>query len=573
MSSQLKVSIGQHSDKGRKQVNQDFHGAVLPLEPQLSSKGVALALADGISSSEVSQVASEASVASFLADYFCTSETWSVKKSAQRVLSAINAWLHSQTRHSQYRYDMDRGYVCTFSALVLKSSTAYLFHVGDTRVYRLRDERLEQLSADHRLWISREQSYLSRALGINPHLEIDYQALPLERGDLFLLATDGVYEHLDAQWMVEAVQAHPDDLDAAARAMVAEAFGRGSDDNLTIQLLRVDALPDRGADELQQQLRELPPPPLLQARSELDGYRIVRQLHASSRSHVYLATDGADATPVVIKTPSIEQGQDAAYLERFLMEEWIARRIDSPHVLKAREQTRRRRYLYSVSEFVEGQTLAQWMIDNPRPSLETVRGLAEQIGKGLRAFHRLEMLHQDLRPANLMIDASGTLKIIDFGSTRVAGLTELAAPGSRDELLGTAAYTAPEYFLGETGSVRSDVFSLAVICYQMLGGKLPYGTRVAATRSRAAQARLHYQPLRDDDRNLPAWIDEVLRKALQPDPNRRYQDVAEFTHALRHPSQEFLSRNRAPLIERNPVLFWKSLSLALGVAVLALLLD
>src|SRR5690606_23638386 len=157
--------------------------------------------------------------------------------------------------------------------------------------------------------------------------------------------------------------------------------------------------------------------------SELDGYRIVRQLHASSRSHVYLATDGADATPVVIKTPSIEQGQDAAYLERFLMEEWIARRIDSPHVLKAREQSRRRHYLYSVSEFVDGQTLAQWMIDNPRPSLETVRGLVEQIGKGLRAFHRLEMLHQDLRPANLMIDASGTLKIIDFGSTRVAGLT------------------------------------------------------------------------------------------------------------------------------------------------------
>ena len=148
-------------------------------------------------------------------------------------------------------------------------------------------------------------------------------------------------------------------------------------------------------------------------------------MHASSRSHVYLAMDTESDTQVILKTPSIDLQGDPAYLERFLIEEWIARRINSPYVLKPCLQTRKRNYLYIVTEYIKGQTLTQWMIDHPKPDVESVRGIVEQIAKGLRAFHRLEMLHQDLRPANIMIDMTGTVKIIDFGSTRVAGLMEM----------------------------------------------------------------------------------------------------------------------------------------------------
>ncbi|MEK1906850.1 MAG: bifunctional protein-serine/threonine kinase/phosphatase [Pseudomonas sp.] len=568
MPSQLRVSTGQHSDKGRKPSNQDFHGLHIPPELQLGAKGIAIALADGISSSEVSHIASETAVSSFLADYFCTSDAWSVKQSAERVLSATNSWLHAQTRQGQYRYEQDRGYVCTFSALVLKSTTAHLFHCGDARIYRLHGGALEQLTNDHRLWVGQDVSYLSRALGINPQLELDYHAVPVEVGDLFLLATDGVHEHLDPRQMVELINSHAD-LDAAARAIVALAYARGSTDNLTAQLVRIDELPVQDAGELYQTLSELPCPPLLDARMEFDGFTIVRELHASSRSHVYLALDGE--TPVVLKTPSIDLQHDAAYLERFLTEEWIARRIDSAHVLKPSAQTRKRHYLYSVSEFVEGQTLRQWMIDHPRPDLETVRGIVEQIAKGLRAFHRLEMLHQDLRPDNVMIDSSGTVKIIDFGSTRVAGLMEITTPLARDHLLGTAQYTAPEYFLGESGTPRSDQFSLAVITYQMLTGELPYGAQVAKSRSQSAQSRLVYHSARHTEREVPAWIDDVLRKATHPNPYKRYEDISEFVHELRHPSAAFLNKTRAPLLERNPLLFWKSVSLLLAVTVIVLL--
>ena len=156
-----------------------------------------------------------------------------------------------------------------------------------------------------------------------------------------------------------------------------------------------------------------------------DGYTIVRELSASSRSHVYLATDNETNTPVVIKTPSMDLQDDKAYLERFLLEEWIAKRITHAHVLKSYLPMRERNYLYVVTEFIEGQTLTQWMIDNPKPTLESVRLIAEQIAKGLLAFHRQEMIHQDLRPENIMIDRSGSVKIIDFGSTRVEGITEV----------------------------------------------------------------------------------------------------------------------------------------------------
>src|SRR5262245_27055579 len=122
MPRQLRISIGQYSDKGRKDTNQDFHGALIPQEPLLSLKGIAVVLADGISSSGVSRIAAESAVKSFLTDYYCTSESWSVKTSAQRVIAVTNSWLHAQTRQSPFLYDKDKGYVCTLSAVVFKSA-------------------------------------------------------------------------------------------------------------------------------------------------------------------------------------------------------------------------------------------------------------------------------------------------------------------------------------------------------------------------------------------------------------------------------------------------------------------
>src|SRR5690606_11787351 len=147
---------------------------------------------------------------------------------------------------------------------------------------------------------------------------------------------------------------------------------------------------------------------------------------------------------------------------------------------------------YVVTEYVDGQTLRQWMTDNPTPGLEAVRSIVEQVAKGLRAFHRMEMLHQDLRPENIMIDRQGTVKIIDFGSTRVAGVMAASPALGTGDILGTVQYAAPEYFLGAEGTEQSDLFSLGVIAYEMLTGRLPYGASVSRATTIKAQNALHY---------------------------------------------------------------------------------
>ncbi len=569
----LKVSIGGHSDQGRKPANQDFHGAMIPAQPLLGLKGIAIAQADGISSSAVSGVASESAVKGFLADYYCTPESWSVKTSAQRVIAATNSWLHAQTRRGQHAYDKDKGYVCTLSVMVVKSTSAHIFHIGDSRIFRVVGRSLEQLTNDHRITLSSDESYLSRALGMDTHIEIDYRMIPLEAGDVFVLATDGVHDHVSAETVTGRIAAHAGDLDQAAKAIVSDALACGSPDNLTVQIVRIDALPEGEADEILEQAVNLPLPPLLEARMVFDGYRIVRPVHDSSRSHLYLAVDTDNDEVVILKIPSIDLRDDPAYLKRFMMEEWVARRIDSAHVLKPCGLSRQRHYLYGVTEFIDGQTLTQWMIDNPRPDLETVRGIVEQIARGLRAFHRMEMLHQDLRPDNIMIDKTGVVKIIDFGSTNVTGVVEASPAADRGDILGTAQYTAPEYFLGQPGSSRSDLFSLGVIAYQMLTGRLPYGARMARARTWAQQRTIGYASAIDGERAIPAWIDPVLRRAVHPDPARRYEELSEFIYDLRHPGARFLTTAFVPLMERNPLLFWKALSFALIGLVVVLLVT
>jgi len=558
----LTLEAGQHTSAGLKAENQDSCGARLPPEPQLGLKGAAFAIADGISSSSVSAIASESAVKSFLDDYYCTSDGWSVQNAAEQVLKASNAWLYGQTQQSPYRYDKDKGYVCTFSAAIFKGTEAHLFHLGDSRIYRLRRGSLEQLTHDHRQWVGEHTSYLSRALGASQRADVDYRRLTLEAGDLYLFTTDGVHEYLTQQTLVEHLSRPDRDLEQTAKTLVAEALANGSNDNLTVQLVRIAALPQT-APALIEQAGSLPLPPLLQTGDDFDGYTIEREIHASSRSHVYLATDQSSGVQVVLKAPSIDLSDDPAYLERLLMEEWIARRVNSAHVVRAATTHRPRNYVYTAMERVQGQTLRQWMTDNPRPSVETVRGIVEQVAKGLQALHRAEILHQDLRPENIMISSAGTVTLIDLGSARVDGIAESYIDSAAENgqlILGTALYSAPEYFLGDMGTPRSDLFSLAVLTYHLLSGEFPYGTRVARCTTVAAQHKLRYRSVLSESLEIPAWIDATLRKALQPNPLRRHEALSEFVHELRRPNPEYVNATRPPLMARYPVQFWQSVS-------------
>jgi serine/threonine protein phosphatase PrpC len=563
----LQVSIGQYSSAGRKAENQDFHGAIVPEGSMLEMKGVALAIADGISTSPVARIAAETAVKSFLTDYYCTSDAWTAKTAASRVIDATNSWLHAQSRHLS---DRNLAHVATFSALVLKQSKAHIFHVGDSRISRIIGHDLEPLTNEHRRRLSSDENYLGRALGLLPSVEIDYRPLRVEVGDVFVLTTDGVHDHVGPRQIVHRI-ASAADLDQAAAAIVQDALEAGSEDNLTIQIVRIDRLPGEIGDLLLDDAIPLPPAPLPQAPGEFEGYRIHRQIHASSRSHIFHASEPDGGEQVVLKFPSADLRGDAGYLRRFAMEEWIARRVSSVHILKPKTTIMPRRSLYLATEYVEGETLSQWMRDRDRVDVRSMRDIVSQIAAGLQALHRKEILHQDLRPDNIMISREGTVKIIDYGSAQVAGVAEAEPWRDTNDILGTFQYTAPEYFLGESGTEASDIFSLGVIAYQLLTGCLPYGAEVARTHKRSQQAKLRFISLRSLRPEVPVWLEGAIRKTVHPEPARRYQAVSEFLHDLSHPNPDFLLQRPVPLAERNPVLFWQLLSLALALLVLSLL--
>lgn len=572
LQNKLCVSVGQYSLKGRKEVNQDFHGALIPHGKELALKGITLAVADGISSSGLSHEASEIIVKSLMTDYYCTSDAWTVKTAASKVILATNSWLYGENRRARIN-DMNLGRVCTLSSIIFKSRKAHLFHVGDSYIWRLSGNTLEPLTNPHTVHLSEGKSYLGRSIGSGESVEIDYHQEKLEVGDLFLLSTDGVHEYWRPQELLQIIQ-QAINLDEAARDIVTDCYENGSTDNLTLQIARIDHLPTQQNDAsiLEDTLLLPLAPTFPRPGEEVDEYKIVRNLISSARSHIFLAK-AQDDQKVVLKYPSVDLRESEDYLRRFVMEEWIARRINSPHVLGAVPAPEKRTALYTVTEFVEGQTLRQWMTDNPNPSLANVRDIVQQIAMGLRAFHRMEMVHQDIRPENIMIDDTGTVKIIDFGSTCVAGVQEVSPTFVDEDILGTLQYSAPEYFLGHSGSATSDLYSLGVIAYEMLTGSLPYGAKVAAARTTRELGRLKFKSTVGARMPLPDWVEFALSRAVHVDPQKRYQNLSEFLSDLKKPSSNFKRRKDLPLIERNPLVFWRFLTFffaSISVALLVL---
>lgn len=549
------IRIGQHSEAGQKASNDDSYGVMTPEMPLLETKGIAMAIADGMSTSEAGKEASETCVKSFLTDYYATHESWTVKTSVARVLTAVNRWLYAQ---GQAQYLSDRGLVTTFAGMILKSGSAHIFHAGDSRIYLLRNGSIQSLTKDHRVWLTRDQEVLSRAFGIDPQLNIDYKTIPAYRDDVFIFTTDGIHDYLSNREIAAYASSLSDDLDAACQTIVKAAFDKGSHDNITCQIIVVDESGKEDETAHQQKIGRLPFPPELEAGMSLDGFKIISEIYASSRSQVYIASSEKTGEKVILKTPSVNFEDDLGYIERFTREEWIGRQLNSPHVIKVIKPDQKRNFLFYVTEFIEGQTLSQWMIDNPEPALEDVRRIVSQIVKGLRCFHRKEMVHQDLKPDNIMIDKEGTVKIIDFGSTYVAGLSENKEAGSLP-LLGTVDYSPPEYHLGARPSNRADIYALGVITYQMLTGSLPFGKGFAQEKD---LKRLRYIPAKEIRPALPYWVDAALKKATEPKQAKRYGELSAFISDIKKPNPAF-NTDIVPLLKRNPAAFWRILALLL----------
>lgn len=564
MTSQLSVTIGQSSDKGIKEDNEDSYGVLTPVDQLLEIKGIAAVIADGMGSCEKPKEASEYCVKGFINDYYSTADSWTVKTSGAKVLTALNSWLYGKS-HDEHAKAM----VSTFSALVLKSTTAHIFHIGDSRIYRYRDGYLEQLTNDHRVWISQEKNYLNRAIGIDLHLDIDYKTSEAEVGDIYVMTTDGVHDYLNDKQIKQLLKSNSA-LDVIADNIVSSALENNSHDNVTCQLIRIDSLPSQEANEVYRELTKLPFPPELEPGMLIDGYRVIKEISSSSTSQLYLVKDEESQQQMVMKTPSVNFDDDPSYIERFHMEEWAGKRIKHRNVLETYEQNRPGKFMYFLMEYIEGITLGEWIKQHPKPDIDTVMGIINQIIQGLRTIHKMEMLHRDLKPDNIIITHDNTVKIIDFGSIKIAGIQEISTPVERMELLGTKNYTAPEYLLGMAGSSKSDLFSLGIICYEMLTGHLPYGDQLNKNSNWRSISKIKYTPSIKYNPMIPLWLDGTIEKSVRCDQRMRYDTFSEFFYDLTHPNDLFMKKN-IPLIEQSPIMVWQSISAILLIGNVVLL--
>ena len=580
---ELTFSVGQHSVAGKKEENEDAIGIRIPTGMLLNTKGAVAVIADGVSAAEAGKEASQTSVTSFLSDYYSTPDSWSVRKSSARVITALNRWLYGKS--GEY-FNAQRGYVCTFSCIVFKSHSAYIFHVGDTRIYRLRNGELEQLTRDHATRINSEKTYLTRALGLDVKLDVDYQTVETEVGDLFLLTSDGVHDFVNHTTIAETINtadalcrtdqtnnSGSNPLEEACETLSQIALKNNSGDNLSCQILRIDSLPSQNANDVFQKLVQLNFPPHLEKGMKIDGYLVQKEIHSSSRSQLYIVEEIDSGKYFCMKTPSINFEDDPAYIERFILESWVGSRIQSSNVVKVINTQQKKSFLYYLTEYVEGITLEQWINENPKPAVQDAIYLVEQIAKGIRALHRKEILHQDIKPGNVLIDRNGQAKIVDFGSCQTQGIAEISTPIDRENNLGTASYSAPELVLGKAANSQADIFSLGVIVFEMLTGEPPFSGKLEECRTQQAYIKTKYIPSYEINPLVPVWIDGAIKKALRFDPNRRYGDVSEFIHELTTPNPKYKKYHSGPILVKNPLLFWQLSTLVLFIALLASLLT
>ena len=556
----LSLEFGYATATGPRDRNEDYGGFVEPADPQLAAtKGMLAVVADGVSGGVRGREAAETAVRNLLADYYATPDTWDIPHALGTVLAAINRWLTGQTasRHEA------GGMATTLTALVLRGRRFHYAHVGDSRLYRLRGETLEQLTTDH-VWETPGMSHvLKRALGLDTHVLPDFGDGELGAGDVFLIVCDGVWEPLGQLELHKLLKLH-DSPQRAAAALIETAHARGGQDNATALAVRV--IESGEAETPLIEAGELPLPGKLQPGARLDDFIIERELHSGRDTLIYLARHEKTGQRWALKTlqPILDGDTEAA--SRLLAEEWFLKRVHShyfPDVLAVPG----RHYLYFAVRYFEGATLQDKLDAGQHFSPVEAVTLAIRVLKGLAALHRLDIVHRDLKPANLHVDTEGKLRILDLGVARCPTLDVREAHAQP----GTPSFMAPELFGDAEASVQTDLYAVGASFYHLLTRRYPYGEIEPFQHPKFGEPvpPVRYRP------DLPPWLENVLLKAVARDSAQRFETAEEMLLALERGEANPLLRRRTPLIERSPAGAWPLvalISITLNLLLLFLLL-
>jgi non-specific serine/threonine protein kinase/protein-serine/threonine kinase len=266
---------------------------------------------------------------------------------------------------------------------------------------------------------------------------------------------------------------------------------------------------------------------------EIDGFHLESLLHRGGFATIWAVSHPEHPGPMVMKVPTILDGYDAATIVGFEVEQMIMPRLAGPHVPKVIAVGDFAVMPYVVTERIYGGSLLSLFGEAPLP-LSDVIETAARMTEAVHDLHRQRVIHLDLKPENFMQRPSGEMVCIDYGLSRHEDLPDLLAEEFTIPM-GTFPYIAPEQVLKCRDDLRSDVFALGAMIYQLATGRLPFGKPESV---KGVRRRLWRDPVppRAIDRHIPEWLQEIILRALEVDPSRRYQSVAQMLFDITHPA-------------------------------------
>ena len=507
MLEQLETQCGFATESGKRERNEDFTAFYLGTENERAIYGSVAIIADGIGGTGGGRYASELATREFIEAYYEQKETLGVKRMAENSLVSINRWIHSQSQRDLAH----KGMGTTFSALIFLGSQVHIIHLGDTRIYRLRSNRLECLTTDHVHQHPDLQHVLTRALGIDETVHIDYSQHNLNLHDRFLLCCDGIHTSLADKKILHLLTLNHSSQEHA-QTFVQEALQAGSQDNVTALVIDVLKLPPPDKSFLEAAADNLVMMAVPKKNDTVDGFYLKEILSDGRYTRLFLAEDKVGRHgDIVLKFPKPDANSEAIHRQAFIRENWITSHIHNPWIAGQVEvEAGRRTSLYIMMPYYHGETLEHRLLEKT-VSLDRGVEISLMLCKAVYSLHKERVIHRDIKPENIiLLEQGGGVKLLDLGVARLPGLDdelESTAPG-------TPSYMSPQLFKGGRGDGQSDLYALGVTLYRLFSqGHYPYGEVEPFTRPNFDKV----VPLGQYRPDLPSWLEVLLARAVNPE--------------------------------------------------------